>query len=69
VLVTDGAGGSFEYVKVNLKKTLSDKKKEVRNAAYECVAHLLLFFGPKYMKEYEAQLIGFLLVGLEDDSP
>jgi hypothetical protein len=69
VLVTDGAGANFEYAKVNLKKTLGDKKKEVRDAAYECVAHLLLFFGPKYLKEFEAQLVGFLLVGLEDESP
>lgn len=27
VLVTDGAGGNFEQIRVNLKKTLSDKKK------------------------------------------
>lgn len=48
--MTDGAGGNFEQVKVTLKSTLSDKKKEVRDAAYESIAHLLLYLGPKYMR-------------------
>jgi hypothetical protein len=69
VLVTEGAGGNFEQIRVNLKKTISDKKKEVRDAAYDCTAHLLLFLGPKPMKEYEAVLIGFLLMGLDDENP
>jgi len=50
--VIDGAGGNFEHIKTNLKALLSDKKKDVRTSAYDCVTHLLLFLSPKYMKEY-----------------
>lgn len=32
------------------------------------MSNLLNFFGPKYMREYEATLIGLLLMGLNDDS-
>ena len=34
----------------------------------ECVSNLLNYFGPKYMREYEATLIGLLLMGLNDES-
>lgn len=52
-----------------IKAVLSDKKEDVRASAYQCIGQLLLYMGPKYMKEYEPQLIGLLLMGLEDGSP
>lgn len=50
ILVTDGAGGNFEQIKVGLKAVLSDKKEDVRLSAFQCVSHLILYLGPKYMK-------------------
>lgn len=39
---------------------------EVRVAALECVSNLLHYLGPKYMREYEATLIGLLMLGFID---
>ena len=40
----------------------------MRISGLECVSNLLNYFGPKYMREYEATLIGLLLMGLNDES-
>ena len=68
ILVAESAGPHFIHVEAGLKATLSDKKMEVRISGLECVSNLLHFFGPKYMREYEATLIGLLLMGLNDES-
>lgn len=49
-----------------LKVSLSDKSTEVRREAIGCVGRLLKGLGPKYMKMYEAQLVGYLLSALSD---
>ncbi len=69
LLITEGAGGNFEHVQTSLKVTLADAKTEVRKAAFDCVAHLLKYMAPKYLKQYEATLVSYLLYGLSDESP
>jgi hypothetical protein len=69
LLIAEGAGGNFEHVQVSLKLSLSDSKIEVRKSALECAAYLLKYMAPKYLKQYEAALVSFLLAGLNDESP
>ena len=66
LLITEGAGGNFEHVQTSLKVSLADAKTEVRKAAFDCVAHLLKYMAPKYLKQYEATLVSYLLYGLSD---
>lgn len=68
LLSTDGAGGNFEHVQQKIKGILSDPKIEVRKAAYECIASITKCIAPKYLKQYEAILVSFLLSGLSDES-
>lgn len=35
----------------------------------ECVAYLLNYMAPKYLKQCEALLVSYLLVGLSDENP
>jgi hypothetical protein len=66
LLVTEGAGGNFQYIQNGLKGALGDGKVEVRKATFECVGYLLKYMSPKYIKQYESNLVSFLLVGLSD---
>ena len=67
LLITEGAGINFEHAKVVIKARFSDSKKEVRLSCLECTAKLLRYMAPKYLKEHEATIIGFMLMGLEDE--
>ena len=55
-------------MQVGLKVSLSDAKVDVRKAALDCSANLLKYMAPKYLKQYEAALVSFLLTGLDDES-
>lgn len=67
LLITEGAGGNFEHVQTSLKLSLADPKHEVRKSALECAAYLVKYMAPKYLKQYEAALVSFLLAGLNDE--
>jgi hypothetical protein len=69
ILITEGAGGNFEHVQLSLKLSLADAKVEVRKSALECAAYLIKYMAPKFLKQYEAALVSFLLAGLNDESP
>lgn len=68
LLITEGAGGNFEHVQTSLKLSLADPKHEVRKSALECAAYLAKYMAPKYLKQYEAALVSFLLAGLNDEN-
>lgn len=65
-MITEGAGGNFEHVSIGLKVSLSDAKIDVRRASMECTANLIKYLAPKYLKQHEPTLVGFLLSGLTD---
>lgn len=69
LLVTEGAGGNFEHIQVALKSSLADPKIDVRKTALESVAFLLKYMAPKFLKQYESNLVAFLLSGLSDENP
>ena len=66
LLITSEAGSHFEHLQLGLKSALSDPKGEVRKAGMESVAYLLKYMAPKYLKQCEALLVSYLLVGLSD---
>jgi len=68
LLITTEAGSHLEHLQLGLKAALSDAKGEVRKAAMECVAYLLNYMAPKYLKQSEALLVSYLLVGLNDEN-
>ena len=64
LLITEGAGAYFEHAKEAIKARFSDSKKEVRLSCLECTARLLCYMAPKYLKEHEATIISYMLIGL-----
>jgi len=69
LLITQEAGSNIEHIQNGLKSALSDPKGEVRKAALECVAYILSYISPKYLKQCESQLVSYLLIGLNDETP
>ena len=67
LLVTPDAAAHMEHLQVGLKASLSDSKIDVRKAALECIAYLLNYLSPKYLKQCEANLVSFMLMGLNDE--
>ena len=41
---------------------------DVRKTAFDCIGYLLKFMAPKYLKQFEANLVSLLLMGLSDES-
>jgi hypothetical protein len=66
--VVPDAGAHIEHLQLGLKGSLSDPKIEVRRAALECVAYLLNYMGPKYLKQSEPTLVSYMLIGLNDQN-
>ena len=68
LLVTEGAGNNLEHLLNGIKTSLSDPKIEVRKTAFDSIGYLLKYLAPKYLKQFEANLVSLLLIGLSDES-
>ena len=66
LLITHDAGSNLEFLQQGIKASFSDPKTEVRRTAQKCVGHLLKYLAPKYIKQYEATLVSYLRIGLND---